>query len=531
MCHRISRKLFVAAATAMLLLAPSVGPALANGATPRTMPASLGSAPYVRTIKLGLNKSIVVDLPRDARDVLVSNPEIADAVMRTSRRIYLTGNKGGQTNIIVFDRAGSQIANLDILVQEDVANLTTVINRLIPGATVSAEFMSGNIVLSGGVKNANDAKKAEEIANAFLGVNPPPGSTVTTTSGSTTATNSGGGGTPQSAGNSSSSQSSSTATAGVPKVINLLSISGDDQVHLRVMVAEVQRNALKQLGINWSLENVQGSGGLVVSGATDNPFGISGSPASSIAASIIKNIVVPNYGSDPGASISAKNSVGATIKALESTGMLKTLAEPTLTAISGESASFLAGGEFPVPTGMDQNGNITIQFKQFGVSLSFTPVVLSAGRISLHVKTEVSELSNEGAIALGSVSIPSLKVRRADTTMELPSGGSMIMGGLLQENINQSIAGLPGLKNLPILGALFRSRDFQHNETELVIVATPYLVNAVPLTALARPDEGLAPADDFNGTLFGKINRIYGTQGKNAAPAGSYQGHPGFIFE
>src|SRR4029079_11087960 len=174
-----------------------------------------------------------------------------------------------------------------------------------------------------------------------------------------------------------------------------------------------------------------------------------------------------------------RSSFGPTIRALEQTGLYRTLAEPTLTAISGESANFLAGGEFPVPVGRDANGTVTVSYKPFGVALTFSPVVMSEGRISLRVKTEVSELSQEGAIQLADISLPSLKVRRAETTMELPSGGSMVLGGLLQDNVKQSLAGLPGLKSLPILGTLFRSCDFQRDESELVIIVTPYLVEPV----------------------------------------------------
>ena len=199
------------------------------------------------------------------------------------------------------------------------------------------------------------------------------------------------------------------------------------------------------------------------------------------------------------------------------------------------SASFLAGGEFPVPTGQDQNGNVTIEFKPFGVQLGFTPVVLSEGRISLRVKTEVSELTSEGAFTLNSangnnLTIPGLKVRRSETTMELPSGGSMVMGGLLEDDVRQTISAFPGLGKLPVLGTLFRSRDFQRNETELVIIVTPYLVKPVARTALAKPDDGFAPAGDGPATFLGRLNRVYGIEGK-PAPAGAYRGTYGFIYE
>jgi pilus assembly protein CpaC len=220
-----------------------------------------------------------------------------------------------------------------------------------------------------------------------------------------------------------------------------------------------------------------------------------------------------------------------TLRALEQTGAVRTLAEPTLTAISGEVASFLAGGEFPVPTGRDQDGNITITFKPFGVALGFTPVVLSEGRISLHVKTEVSELTSEGSFSAGGLTIPALKVRRADTTLELPSGGSMVLGGMLQDSVRESIGAFPALGKLPVLGPLFRSRDFQRAETELVIIVTPYLVKPVARAALTTPDQGFAPASDAQALMLGNLNRVYGTTSNSPDASYQYRGKIGFIYE
>ena len=225
------------------------------------------------------------------------------------------------------------------------------------------------------------------------------------------------------------------------------------------------------------------------------------------------------------------NSINGVLRALDETGMIRTLAEPTLSAISGESASFLAGGEFPVPTGIDTTtGSASVTFKPFGVSLNFSPVVLSEGRISIHVKTEVSELSSEGEITVSGITVPSLKVRRAESTLELPSGGAMVLGGLLQDRVRQSIDGFPGLKDLPVLGTLFRSRDFQRAETELVIIVTPYLEKPVATSALARPDDGFGVASDATSDFLGRLNRVYGSVG-HPAPAGSYRGTYGFILE
>jgi pilus assembly protein CpaC len=460
-----------------------------------------------RTVKVGLNKSLIIDLPRDARDILVSNPVIADAVIRTPRRIYVTGVAVGQSNVIIFDQAGQEIVSLELEVERDAATLSRMLAQLIPDSDIQVEIVSDNIVLSGKVKNAADARRAQDIANVFAN-----GGAQAQPSPTKTSVDSGGG---QGTGvNISLTTNQETPTS---SVINMLSIEGEDQVHLKVTVAEVQRDIAKQLGI--TLDGEINIGSFTSSIVTANPFAIAGEALSD-------NEITGGWFKDN------DNNLSLTLNALEQTGMIKTLAEPTLTAISGENASFLAGGEFPVPTGIDDQGQVSITFKPFGVALAFTPVVLSEGRISLRVKTEVSELSQEDNVQLGPLQIPSLKVRRAESTLELPSGGSMVLGGLLKDGVRQSIGALPGLGKLPVLGPLFRSRDFQRNETELVIIITPYLVKPVPRSALATPDQGFAPASDAQSILLGNINRVYGVKG-SSSPDASYQytGRFGFIYE
>jgi len=218
------------------------------------------------------------------------------------------------------------------------------------------------------------------------------------------------------------------------------------------------------------------------------------------------------------------------LKALEEDGLVRTLAEPTLTAISGEGAKFLAGGEFPVPTAKDSDGNITVTYKPFGVGLAFTPVVLSEGRISLKISTEVSELTSEGQYTSNGFTIPALKVRRAETTLELPSGGSLVMAGLLSNKTKQNIDGVPGAKDLPVLGALFRSRDYQKNETELVVVVTPYVVDPTNRKNIALPTDGFANASDMDTVLMGKLNATYGANG-NAPTDKKLKGPVGFVVD
>jgi pilus assembly protein CpaC len=230
---------------------------------------------------------------------------------------------------------------------------------------------------------------------------------------------------------------------------------------------------------------------------------------------------------------------------MESAGVIRTLAEPNLTAISGEAATFIAGGEFPVPSGYscDPTTHVCttqLSFKKFGISLNFTPVVMTEGRISLHVMTEVSELSNDNSITLAqqvtastvnSITIPSIKTRRAETTLEIPSGGSMAMAGLIQDQTKQAINGLPGLTQLPVLGALFRSRDFMSSQTELMVLVTPYVVRAVAQKDLSRPDDGFAASSDPQADLIGSVNRIYGAPGRAPAAPQNYRGTYGFITD
>ncbi|HET7885227.1 MAG TPA: secretin, partial [Bradyrhizobium sp.] len=247
-----------------------------------------------------------------------------------------------------------------------------------------------------------------------------------------------------------------------------------------------------------------------------------------------------------GLAASALNKAGlptvtATLRAMESAGVVHTLAEPNLSAISGESATFISGGEFPIPTGVTCQtttggaiGNCvqTVSFKKFGISLNFTPVVMTEGKISLRVMTEVSEVSLENALqgGAGGTTIPSIKTRRAETTVEIPSGGSLAMAGLIQEQTKQAINGMPGVDQIPLFGQLFRSQDFVKNQTELMVIVTPYVVRAVAQKELSRPDDGFAPASDAQSALFGQIARIYGVPAR-VEQVGSYQANFGFIID
>jgi pilus assembly protein CpaC len=462
---------FVAVAAVLVAACAALTPIRTGAAEPdySARPVSGG-----RFLALGIGKSAVVDLPADTKDVLVANPAIANAVVRSARRAYLIGIAAGQTNVIFFDGEGRQIAAYDIEVGRDASGVRDALRKLMPGTPFNVDPVGDSVVITGTVASAADAQKIAEAAIRLVGDE--------------------------------------------KKIVNGLTIKGKEQVLLKVTVAEVQRSIIKQLGIDLNGSNLS-IGSAVINFNTTNAFSSTNvTPPSAL---------IPTFNFPGGGSITA------TLRALEQNGVMRTLAEPNLTAISGESAKFLAGGEFPIPGGQscDQSGTcqIQIQFKQFGVGLEFLPVVLSEGRISLRVATEVSELSADGAIKLTSITIPALKVRRANSTVELPSGGSLAMAGLLQEQTKQSINGIPALMNLPILGTLFKSRDYQNGLTELVILVTPYIVNPSPRQALSLPTDGFADPSDPQTVFMNQLNRTYGARGADVPRP--YRGNYGFITD
>jgi len=424
-----------------------------------------------RSIPLGIGKSVAIDLPSDIKDVLVADPKIANAVVRSSRRVYMIGVAVGQTNIFFFDADGKQIAGFDIAVTRDLNGLRAALKQSMPNS----------VMLSGTAANAAESQHAFDIAARLVG--------------------------------------------GETKVVNGLAVRGRDQVMLKVTVAEVRRDVLKQLGID--LSGSLNYGTAVVNFNTSNPFSATGQPLSDTFL----------RGAFP--------SVTATLRAMERAGVIRTLAEPNLTAISGETATFVAGGEFPIPNGLSCDTTRSppicqpqITFKKFGVSLVFTPIVLSEGRISLKVMTEVSDLSVENSMTLqvsgsaSSLTVPSIQTRRADTVVEIPSGGSLAMAGMIQEQTRQSISGLPALQQVPVLGALFRSRDFVNHQSELMVIVTPYVVRAVAQKQLSKPDDGFADPSDPQTVLLGSLNRIYGVAGKSDTLRGNnYHGKYGFILD
>jgi len=498
----MSRKILLAALAAAGLSVSAFGSSAEDmrddDSSARVISVSARGGQSNKHISLPIGKGTIVQLDTDARDVLVSNPEIVDAVVRTPRRIFLLGMKQGQTNAFFFDGAGHRILSLDLNVQKETGDVASLIRAGMPGSNIRVAAVNDSVVLTGTVNNAQESTRAQDIAVRFTG----------------------------------------DAT----KVVNMLRIAGGEQVMLKVRVAEMDRNIAKQFGVN--LEEAALVAGVPIIASTGNQFGLVGKALSDASGaqfgSVCPQAFVPtqtiqkllgtgSFSDDTGTltttniPCSSPNNIQGVLRALDQIGLVHILAEPNLTAVSGETARFLAGGQFPVPAGRDNQGNISIEFKDFGVGLSFTPVVLSPGRISLQISTEVSELTNTGAFTLtgstqlvnGSLvtvpglTIPALSVRRAQTTVELPSGGSFAIAGLMQHTTKQVIEQFPGIGEMPVLGSLFRSRDFQNNETELVVLVSAYLVNPTIEAKLSTPMDGYQIPTDPETILLGHLNAVY----------------------
>lgn len=432
-------------------------------------------------ISLPRGSSMAVDLPADARDVIVPNPLVAEAMLHSPRRITIIGLAPGETDAVVLDSAGRTILSLRIRVDAGVSALQDTLNRVMPGANVRAEAVNDSVILTGVVFSPGEADRASQVARAFV--------------------------------------------SAPEKVINMMTIEGSDQITVRARIVEVQRTAVKQLGLDATAVLASVGDGLTLTQAAT--FAVSGNQ---LGGGTIRYEDSAGDGS----------SLDGSLRAFERAGLVRILAEPNITTANGEAAEFLAGGEFPVPVGQEIDGSstkVTIEFKPYGVRLAVRPIVLSPGRISLQLSTEVSELTSLGAFTLGgttgsSLVIPGLSVRRASNTVELPSGGSLMIAGLLREDTRQNIDQLPGLGDLPVLGALFRSRDYLSGETELVIIVEAYIVSPTSPGRMQTPADGLRIANDAQTILFGQLNQHYGrpNAAADAADAG-WSGPVGYVIE
>lgn len=452
----------VALLLAALLLAVLSVAAFANGPAHLRV-AAMGATQH---LQLGLNKSVIVDLPVEAVEIIVSQPQVAGAIMRSKTRAILQGVSVGETNVIFLDARGNQIVALEVSVLNDSSSLSAALRRLIPTSNIQVDAFGDRIVLSGTASSTDDINRAMAITQQFAG--------------------------------------------GEDNVANVITVSGAQQVMLKVTVAEVSRETVKQLGIDLSAS--LSTGGLLT--------GLISNPALGGASNVITSNALSANASFGGLSIDA------TLRALERRGAVRTLAEPTLTAISGEEAEFMAGGEFPVPVGVD-DGTVTFEFKEFGVHLLFTPTVRSNGIVALNVETTVSEPTTEGGFNAGGVTIPATKERMARTSVEMHSGATLAIAGLIEDKMRQQFNELPGIGQVPILGALFRSRDFVHSQTELLILVTPYL--AQPGGQPPLPTDNMIFASDAEAIFLGHMEQLYGVG--EPAGAGLYNGSVGFILD
>ena len=458
------------------------------------------NAAYAQRITLGVGRAIVVDLPADASEVIVGDPKVANAVVRSTRKIYLMGVSTGQTTIIALDKAGAQIANIEMNVGRDetqLQDIRRIMKTALPTSNIRVDQIGSSIVLSGEVESAAEATRASDIASGFTGGTQNPG----LAGGAKSSASAGG--------------SSDPAPGSASNVVNTITIRAREQVMVKVTIAEVQRNILKQLGVS---TNTAGSDTILKTSwavlTQQNPFTLNGTLTNG-------GLTVPLAGGN-----------ALNLQAFERYGVSRILAEPTVTAVSGENAKFTAGGEIPVPqssTCAPTLGCTTnIVFKSYGVTLNMTPVVLSAGRILLRLATEVTEIDPTQTYTINNIAVPAFRTRKNETSVELPSGGSLATAGLITNNSRQAVNGLPGLINLPILGALFRSRDFQRQETELLIMVTPYLARSTGPGEISRPDDGFSEASDPQAWLLGRVNRLYSTR-SNPEAVKNLKGRFGFI--
>lgn len=400
------------------------------------------SAPVTKTVELTAGAATTIDLGKPVADVLVANPSVAEVGSLRSNRLYVVGRAVGDTNILAFDEQGNPLSNINIHVRIDDTLIRDSLRQFFPLENIDVKTIKTDIVLTGTVSTPAVANQVRELASRFIAAQ--------------------------------QAATPSMSGAGAPpspmlSIVDLMKVRGEQQVMLKVKVIEAKRGILREYG----LETDYNPEGVTRAGNDPNFLGstfnaVAGTGLQSLAPFSVGRLIVsdaPRF-----------KPFKVAIQGLERDGLINTLAEPNLTAISGETAGFLAGGEFPVPTGRDQDGNITLEFKQFGVALNFTPTVLSSDRISLQLSTEVSARSDDDGVIIVNTRIPGLTVRRAETTVQMGSGGTLMIAGLLKSDDVHSLSGAPGFQDVPILGELFKSKSFSRNESELIILVTPYLV-------------------------------------------------------
>ncbi len=390
------------------------------------------------TLILTQGMAEIVDVDGDIADIMVADPSIVDVMALQSNRLYLVGTALGSTNLIAVDAEGNIIKRLNVHVKFDDVVIQNLIDEMFPNENVKIKTMASQMVLTGNVSTPGVAEEIMQMVGHYV-------SDVQGIDGEVDQI-----------------------------VLNMLRVAGEQQVMLKVKIVEASRDVLRELGVEPNYDDTTGH--LLASFATKTAASLTTDPMG--VAGLIYDRAGDRFGP-----------VQLIVRALEEDGLINTLAEPNLTALSGEQAGFLAGGEFPVPVGRDRDGNILIEYHPFGVSLNFRPVVLSNDLISLKLETEVSAISNQNSLSLSSISVPGFSVRRADTTVEMASGGSLMIAGLLKSDVTKSMSDLPGVKNLPVIGDLISSESFQREESEVVVIVTPYLVRPYADKTMAEVKE------------------------------------------
>jgi pilus assembly protein CpaC len=449
-----------ASAVALLMLTVAPGPLMSGAAAQEVTKVASG-----HTLAIQVNQGQLVRIDKPVESVFVANSAIADVAIKSPQLIYVLGKRPGTTTLYAVGANDEILASISLNVTHNLSRLDQAIAELMPGRNIASTSIDGGIVLTGAVSSPGEAEDARRLAAHFIGAN--------------------------------------------EEVINRLQITAPNQVNVRVRIAEINKSVLRNLGINWDVAIQEG--GFAFGMLTAFPVAAGSTLLGSTGAS-----TTPTVSAGP-------LDLTATMDLLAQEGLVSLLAEPNLTAVSGQTATFLAGGEFPIPVSQDNN-TITIEFRQFGVSLAFTPTILNANRISMRVRPEVSSTSTQNQVDTGNgIVVPSLVVRRAETTVELASGQTFAIAGLVQSQNQITANEVPGLGDIPILGELFKSDQFQHNESELVILATPYVVQ--PISNPAAPMVPTEPAMGPEGS-----QRLAGTSANTAGPSG-VSGQPGFVIE
>lgn len=429
-----------------------------------------------------LGKAEVVALPGQVSDILVANPSVVDVKALQANRLYVVGLQVGDTNLIALDDKGDVVKRIDIHVKYDLRAIEALVKDLFPDEHVKIGSIHDQILLTGTVSTPEAASKVANVVGHYI------------------------------------SDLQDEDFQNVNELMsNLIDVRGEQQVMLQVRIVEATRSVIKELGIETDINDPNELAGATIFGAT--PSGSVTSRGDSFAFGTGAGIALSQDPTGVGrllldSGIGGIGQIGLFLNALEEENLVNVLAEPNLTAVSGERAGFLAGGEFPVPVGRDNVGNLVIEFREFGVSLNFRPIVLSDERISLQMNTEVSSLDFDSAIVLADVTVPGLDVRRAETTVEIPSGGSLMIAGLLQSEALEGMAGLPGISKTPVLGDLVSSDSFQRDETELIVIVTPYLVEPYAEKNRAVP----VPSQQNNPlakVFAANIRRVFGLKDDN----------------